>query len=524
MKGSTSFAKQLLVCAVIMSCMLVWCASASAYSTTGKSWPNDNATLMLDHSSIADVSDTVTLTALYNAATSWNSVPASTFVYTVTTTVETLTYNTADGNSVVYFDNLGYVAGMTGTAAYTQVWDTGNDTTEADVIFNNQLAWTTAGSAVTGTYNVETIALREFGYALGLDNSTVTSPRAVMNLNTATPSYRMVTLTNDDRQGVSSIYPQTFTSTGINIRTAPYIIAADLDTDGRDDIIYISKKGFLYYTTDLSDWVKVGTNKFTKVAAGDFNADGDDDDLVIINTKGLIKYTTDLTNYTTIGTNKFTDVVSGDFSDNGTNKDIAAINAKGLIKFTTDKTNWGTIGTNKFQMLLTADISDNGSKKDIVAINNRGLLKYTTDKVNWGTIGNNKFSTFAMADLSDNGTEKDIVAINNRSLLKYSTDKVNWGTIGTNKFTQLAIGDFSDNGSHKDIVAMNAKGLIKYTTDTANWNTIGTTTFRGGNVITGDFNGDDTTRDDIATVNTKGNVYYTSDYSTWTKIKKPTEN
>ncbi|MFC1592356.1 matrixin family metalloprotease, partial [Thermodesulfobacteriota bacterium] len=459
---------------------------SALYPSDSSAWPDAAATMGLN-TAVGDISS-VTLTALSVALSTWTDVPASTFIYSATTTAATVAFNQSDNQSIAFFSDLTASQYLTNTVAYTNVWTSGSAITEADVIFNTDQCWT--AGAVTGCYDMQTVALREFGYALGLDNSTTSG--ALLNPGTITTNVRLVTLTNDDRQAVSALYPRSYSSTGTNIRTAPYIIAADLDTDGRDDIVYISKKGYLYYTTDLKDWVKVGTNKFSKVAAGDFNADGDEDDLATINTKGLIKYTTDLSNYTTIGTNKFTDVASGDFSDSGSNKDIAAINNKGLLKFTTDRSNWQTIGTNKFRMLRTADVSDSGRAKDIVAINNKGLLKFTTDRSNWQTIGTNRFQTFAMADLSDNGTEKDIVAVNNRGLIKYTTDLSNWQTIGTNTFSAVAVGDFSGSGFHEDIAGLNTKGLVKYTTDLSNWSTIGTKQFR--TLTAGDFDGDAATR------------------------------
>ncbi|MFC1592046.1 M12 family metallo-peptidase, partial [Thermodesulfobacteriota bacterium] len=312
-----------------------------------------------------------------------------------------------------------------------------------------------------------------------------------------------------------------FAASGSNILSAAHLVSADVNADGQDDLIYISRKGYCYYTTNLSNWSRVSTKKFTAGAPGDLDGDGDTDDLALITSKGLISYTTDLANITSLGTNAFSVVVSGDFSGSGTAGDIAGINNKGLLKFTTDRSNWQTVGSNLFSAILTADLSSSGRLKDIAGINSKGLIKYTTDLANWQTIGTNKFSRIAVADLTASGTEQDIVAINSKGLIKFTTDRANWQTVGTNKFSDLALGDFSSSSRHKDIVAINLKGLIKYTTDLANWTTIGTNKFTA--VVTGDFDDDAATRDDIAAVTRTGSVKYSTDLSNWTTIEAPAE-
>ncbi|MGP0069351.1 MAG: matrixin family metalloprotease, partial [Isosphaeraceae bacterium] len=69
-------------------------------------------------------------------------------------------------------------------------------TDAGDILFNSQVAWN-----INSTYDVMTVAAHEFGHALGLGESTVTS--AVMY---GTYNGTKQVLTSDDISGIDSIY------------------------------------------------------------------------------------------------------------------------------------------------------------------------------------------------------------------------------------------------------------------------------------------------------------------------------
>jgi hypothetical protein len=115
-----------------------------------------------------DVSDE--LEAVKNAASTWSSAGACfQFSYGGTTSNASTAF---DGDNVVFWgDGLSYP-----TLAQTTTWydDVTGNVLECDMEFNRNIAWSTSGD----NYDVETVALHEFGHFLVLCHSS--NPEAVM--------------------------------------------------------------------------------------------------------------------------------------------------------------------------------------------------------------------------------------------------------------------------------------------------------------------------------------------------------
>ena len=105
------------------------------------------------------------LAAVNSAAGTWNAIyPAGlTMTYSGTTSVTT---HVNDGSNNVYWDD----EGSTGTLATAWAWFAGSTFIDTDMVFNDYYDWSTSGEG--GTYDIETVALHEFGHWVGLDHST----------------------------------------------------------------------------------------------------------------------------------------------------------------------------------------------------------------------------------------------------------------------------------------------------------------------------------------------------------------
>jgi hypothetical protein len=305
---------------------------------------------------------------------------------------------------------------------------------------------------------------------------------------------------------------------GEEIRDTPFLHGADLNSDGRTDLVYIDFKGYVHYTTNLRDWTAIGLNRFSIITSGDFQKDGTNNDIAGINLRGYALYSTDLTTWNKIGSNAFTELKSADFSGSGSHRDLAGINRNGYILYSDDLSSWEKIGANKFTSMITGDFSTSGRDKDIAAINMNGYILYTTDREQWEKIGANKFTALTAADLDGSGTKDDLTAVNLNRYILCSSDRQNWSRIGLNKFSSLAVGDFNGDGTEDDIAAINLNQYILYSKDRTSWNKIGSNRFTS--TISGDFDADGTI-DDLAAVNLAGHVLYSTDLSTWTKISRP---
>jgi hypothetical protein len=96
------------------------------------------------------------------------------------------------------FNDVGWAQLQNGTLGVT--WST-SGTDEADMAINTRYSWTTGCTAVSGSFDLQSVYLHENGHVAGLGHSTDTS--AVMY-----PSYQTARcqLATDDRNGIAALY------------------------------------------------------------------------------------------------------------------------------------------------------------------------------------------------------------------------------------------------------------------------------------------------------------------------------
>ena len=177
--------------------------------------------------------------ALQRATASWEAAPGSaiTFRYAGRTAARPLNL---DGRNTVGFLSRADLDGVLGvTATITDV--VSGEVIEADMFLNSAFDWSVAGSGEEGRFDVESIALHEFGHMLGLnhsalgyfevteDESRVAAAEAVMFPFAFEPgSIAGRQLKADDIAGAAEIYPESGHAAG----TAA--IRAHVQLDGRD--------------------------------------------------------------------------------------------------------------------------------------------------------------------------------------------------------------------------------------------------------------------------------------------------
>lgn len=165
-------------------------AGSLAYILTGQQWPVGTVLQYYINPNTDQVANEAT--AVRNAADSWSQIfPAGLrFSYSGTTSATTYGYN--NNNTVCWSDD-----GNNDTLATAYWWYyPSTDTTfEADLVFNDWYNWFTSGSQ----YDIETVALHEFGHWIGLSHSSTGIMRdSYSGLRRA--------IDNDARSGFQFIY------------------------------------------------------------------------------------------------------------------------------------------------------------------------------------------------------------------------------------------------------------------------------------------------------------------------------
>ncbi len=133
-------------------------------------------------------------TALSNALASWTNVSGADHVLTLAGT--TTTGFTTNGTNTVLWANGN---GCTGSclAITALVLQSGQVIVETDISFNASFTWNTNGS----DYDVESVAAHEFGHALGIHHTNLTStPRPTMYASYFGTGGR--SLASDDQQAL----------------------------------------------------------------------------------------------------------------------------------------------------------------------------------------------------------------------------------------------------------------------------------------------------------------------------------
>ena len=149
-------------------------------------------------------------TAIESAFATWDAAAAIQFSYSGTTSGSTPTQN---GVTELFYGPT--PPGCEDAIACAMCWDQGGSTIqECDVLFNEDLSWSTLPSPPSGAYDVESIALHEFGHWLVLLDLYGNVPgfpsdedKVMYGFGETGPAGVKRQLHADDRSGAQWIYP-----------------------------------------------------------------------------------------------------------------------------------------------------------------------------------------------------------------------------------------------------------------------------------------------------------------------------
>lgn len=148
---------------VLSAVIIILVVGSLAYVLTGQKWPI--GTVISYHINANTNQVTNEADAVKSATSSWSQIYSAglRLSYAGSTSVTSHGYN---GLNTVCWNN----EGATGTLAtsYWWYWTYNNIIAEADMVFNDYYPWSTSGS----DYDIETVALHEFGHWVGLDHSS----------------------------------------------------------------------------------------------------------------------------------------------------------------------------------------------------------------------------------------------------------------------------------------------------------------------------------------------------------------
>lgn len=139
---------------------LGFAAVAAAYVLWGIQWPVGTDVGYTINPNTAQVGDEVN--AVNNAAHSWSQInpPGLKMTYFGLTGV---TDSSQDWENAICWKD----SGNNGILGRTYAWSVGSTIVETDMVFNDHYAWSTSGA----DFDIQTVALHEFGHWVGLDHS-----------------------------------------------------------------------------------------------------------------------------------------------------------------------------------------------------------------------------------------------------------------------------------------------------------------------------------------------------------------
>lgn len=159
--------------------------AASAYSYSGKKW-SETSTYYVFTSSIPDTWKP----AIKAGAVSWNNAGAKFALYNYGSTVNQLSIQNLGPNN--------------GAVATTTVTSSGGTISKCTLVFNNNYSFDTTGNS--GTYDIQSIALHEFGHWLFLLDLYGSSSSSAAMYGYASTGTTKRSLAYDDISGIKYIY------------------------------------------------------------------------------------------------------------------------------------------------------------------------------------------------------------------------------------------------------------------------------------------------------------------------------
>jgi hypothetical protein len=176
-----------------------------SFMQIGWIWPDSSIPVPIQiNANTGDIAGTGERQPVIDAITTWSTVSGSKFNF----------QSTNSSCAPIVRDNINCVVWQSGPGpgnaiGQTFLWASGSTTlvlVEADIVFfeqnaNGSIQWSTSPSG--NQIDVESVALHEFGHALGLDHSsagTVMAPSILMGTTVRT-------LHSDDINGIRALYP-----------------------------------------------------------------------------------------------------------------------------------------------------------------------------------------------------------------------------------------------------------------------------------------------------------------------------
>ena len=197
------------VLAAIAAVATVLSGTPGAFSVSGPAWPQPQTPYVVNAANL-DLSGPAADAAVRAGADAW-LVQAGAFRF-IYSGASAQTTNTNDQVNLVLFRN----ASNGSAIATTYWWSMGSQIIDADIVFWDEAFKFFAGT--TGCSNgfyIEDIAAHEFGHALGLAHSTVSTATMYPSVSSCNTGNR--TLDADDISGVRSLYPVLPPPTGLRI-------------------------------------------------------------------------------------------------------------------------------------------------------------------------------------------------------------------------------------------------------------------------------------------------------------------
>jgi hypothetical protein len=182
--------------AAVAASALVWSTHANAYVLSGPAWIQRPVPYLVNPVNL-DLPVAAIDPAIRAGADVWSQQTNASFSFSYASD-STQTSTGYDGSNLVVFRNA-----SSGSAIATTYW------------------WSTGSALVDAGFYIEDIAAHEFGHALGLGHSTLSS--ATMYPSTAACDMRNRTLDADDIAGVTALYPPTSLPTPpTGVRIVPF--------------------------------------------------------------------------------------------------------------------------------------------------------------------------------------------------------------------------------------------------------------------------------------------------------------
>ncbi len=190
----------LALVASVMAAGTIFSTNLRAYTLLGYSWAQSPVPYYINPANM-DLPTTAIEPAIRAGADAWHVQSGSSFAFAFAGYSAQST-NTNDGINLVMFRN----ASSGSAIATTYTWYSGTRLIDADVVFwDAGFHFFTGSSGCSGGFYIEDVATHEFGHALGLGHSTLTS--ATMYPSISTCSQQTRTLDADDIAAVLSLYP-----------------------------------------------------------------------------------------------------------------------------------------------------------------------------------------------------------------------------------------------------------------------------------------------------------------------------